>query len=163
VAFRRIGESIEDVTASAHEIADAMTEVGSVAEQSTVATEQVSASMGRRPPRRSSSPPPPPSSPARPGSSNASSAVSAPLRDDAQACRRAADERETMTEQVLAGLREPETEDERVAFWRFLVLVHAGYPRPLARQLAVRGSDLHRATALLAAGCPPPLALRILL
>ena len=41
-----------------------------------------------------------------------------------------------MTEQVLTGLRDPETEDERVAFLRFLVLVQAGYPRANARQLA---------------------------
>jgi hypothetical protein len=68
-----------------------------------------------------------------------------------------------VTGQVLCGLREAANEDERVAFWRFLVLVHAGYPRPHARQLALEGADLHRATSLLAAGCPPALAVRILL
>jgi hypothetical protein len=68
-----------------------------------------------------------------------------------------------VTDQVLSGLREAETEDERIAFWRFLVLVHAGYPRALARQLATSAADIHRATSLLAAGCPPPLAVRILL
>jgi hypothetical protein len=67
-----------------------------------------------------------------------------------------------MTERVLYRLEEAATEDERIAFWRYLVLVHAGYPRALARQLAVAGADLHRATSLLAAGCPPPLAARIL-
>ena len=68
-----------------------------------------------------------------------------------------------MTEQVLTGLRDPETEDERVAFLRFLVLVQAGYPRASARQLATSGVDLQRAASLLADGCPPPLAVRILL
>lgn len=68
-----------------------------------------------------------------------------------------------MTDPVLCGMREAETDAERVAFLRYTVLVHAGYPRPLARQLATGGVDLHRARALLAAGCPPPLAVRILL
>ncbi len=68
-----------------------------------------------------------------------------------------------MTERVLYRLEETATEAERVAFWRYLVLVHAGYPRALARRLAVDGVDIHRATSLLAAGCPPPLAARILL
>ena len=59
--------------------------------------------------------------------------------------------------------REVETEDERVVFWRYLVLVQAGYPRSLARELAFEGVDLCRAASLLAEGCPPPLAARILL
>jgi len=67
-----------------------------------------------------------------------------------------------MTEQVLQGLRAAETEEERVAFWRFLVLVHAGYPRAIARQLVLGGVDVHRATSLLADGCPAQLAVRIL-
>jgi hypothetical protein len=68
-----------------------------------------------------------------------------------------------MTEQVLQGLRTAETEEERVAFWRFMVLVHAGYPRACARRLVLGGVDVHRATSLLADGCPPQLAVRILL
>jgi hypothetical protein len=68
-----------------------------------------------------------------------------------------------MGERVLTGLRDPRTEDERVAFLRFLVLVQAGYPRALARQLAASDADLQRAARLLADGCPPPLAARILL
>ena len=68
-----------------------------------------------------------------------------------------------MTEQVLQGLRPAETEEERIAFWRFMVLVHAGYPRGLARQLVLGGADVHAATRLLADGCPPQLAVRILL
>ena len=67
-----------------------------------------------------------------------------------------------MSDYVL-GMSEPETEDERVAFWRFLVLVHAGYPRSLSRQLVNGGADVHAATKLLGDGCPPQLAVRILL
>ena len=84
-------------------------------------------------------------------------------RIGAQGAAAAADQLDTMTEQVLCGLREAETEDERVAFWRYLVLVHAGYAKAQARQVATSRVDLHRATSLLAAGCPPQLALRILL
>jgi hypothetical protein len=68
-----------------------------------------------------------------------------------------------MSEPVLQGLRAAETDEERAAFWRFMVLVHAGYSRSLARQLVLGGADLHRATSLLADGCPPQLAVRILL
>jgi hypothetical protein len=68
-----------------------------------------------------------------------------------------------VSDAIVLGVEEARTEEERVAFCRFLVLVHAGYPRSLARQVATSGADIHRATSLLAAGCPPPLAVRILL
>ena len=67
-----------------------------------------------------------------------------------------------MTEPAL-GSPEAPADDERVVFWRYLVLVQAGYPRALARQLALEDVDLKRASSLLAEGCPPPLAARILL
>ena len=55
-------------------------------------------------------------------------------------------------------------EAETVLFWRFEVLVRAGFEASDAVLLA--GStdvDLHAATGLLARGCPDEVALRILL
>ena len=66
-----------------------------------------------------------------------------------------------MTEGMLEA--RDEAADDGAAFWRYLALVQAGYPAHLARPLAREGIDVERATALLAAGCPPPLAARIVL
>ena len=53
--------------------------------------------------------------------------------------------------------------DRELELWRYDQLVHAGYPPLAASALAVRFKvDLHEATALLAAGCTVPVALRIL-
>jgi hypothetical protein len=62
-----------------------------------------------------------------------------------------------------AGLRD-DTEAERIERWRLQELQRAGYDRRAAAQLASRSYvDLHRAIDLLAKGCPPDLALEILL
>jgi hypothetical protein len=56
------------------------------------------------------------------------------------------------------------TELERVESWRLEVLRRAGYPAEFAAQIAARHDvDLHRAIDLLEAGCPPEIAVRILL
>jgi hypothetical protein len=57
-----------------------------------------------------------------------------------------------------------ETELARVVNWRRAELVRAGYDETGARKLAERLEvDLHRAIDLLRQGCPPELALQILL
>ncbi|HEY3541013.1 MAG TPA: hypothetical protein VGK79_00595 [Gaiellaceae bacterium] len=57
-----------------------------------------------------------------------------------------------------------ETELERVERWRAEELIRAGYDPGSAAQLAARHDvDIRRAAALLANGCPPDLALQILL
>jgi hypothetical protein len=57
-----------------------------------------------------------------------------------------------------------ETESERIERWRAEELERAGYEPPAAAKIAVRPDiDLHHAIDLLARGCPPDLALRILL
>ena len=60
------------------------------------------------------------------------------------------------------------TDDERettaVVEWRFSQLTKSGYTGEDAIVLALRADvDLHRATDLVGRGCPPALALRILL
>lgn len=56
------------------------------------------------------------------------------------------------------------TESERVDAWRMHVLIEAGYPVPLAEQLAAAGHvDLHRAVELLEHGCRVELAAEILI
>jgi len=56
------------------------------------------------------------------------------------------------------------SEAERIERWRVEELERAGYDAGAAAQLAVRSDvDLHLATALLANGCAPETALRILL
>jgi hypothetical protein len=56
------------------------------------------------------------------------------------------------------------TEAERIERWRAEELERAGYDADAALQLAVRPDvDLHHAVQLLANGCPPETALRILL
>jgi hypothetical protein len=57
-----------------------------------------------------------------------------------------------------------ETEAERIERWRAEELERAGYEPRLAAKIAVRHDiDLHLAVDLLGRGCPPDLALRILL
>jgi hypothetical protein len=57
-----------------------------------------------------------------------------------------------------------ETEQERVERWRSDELLRAGFDPASASELAVRlDVDLHEARALVSRGCPPELALKILL
>lgn len=57
-----------------------------------------------------------------------------------------------------------ETEDEKVERWRADALERAGYDLASAAMLAIRPDvDLHRAISLIEQGCPPELALQILL
>lgn len=57
-----------------------------------------------------------------------------------------------------------ESELERVERWRACELGRAGYAPEDAVELAVRlDVDLHEAVGLLERGCPPELALQILL
>lgn len=59
---------------------------------------------------------------------------------------------------------ELDAEAELVRSWRIEELERAGYSPGDARHLAELGHvDLHQATRLLRGGCPPDLALRILL
>jgi hypothetical protein len=55
------------------------------------------------------------------------------------------------------------TEEQRIEHWRLTVLSAAGYPPELAQQLAETGVDLRLAERLVLEGCPPDLAVRILL
>jgi hypothetical protein len=54
-------------------------------------------------------------------------------------------------------------ERDRVASWRLHILMEAGYPLPLAEQLAASEADLHRAVELVTLGCEPKTAAEILL
>ena len=57
-----------------------------------------------------------------------------------------------------------ETEAERIERWRAEELERAGYEPRAAAKIAVRHDiDLHLAVDLLARGCSPDLALKILL
>ncbi|MEP6812633.1 MAG: hypothetical protein ABI990_06575 [Actinomycetota bacterium] len=61
---------------------------------------------------------------------------------------------ETLAEQEAAEVME----------WRFSQLTRSGFPAENAIRLATRlDVDLHQAVDLVARGCPPSLALRILL
>lgn len=64
-----------------------------------------------------------------------------------------------------ADLRlQTETEIERIEHWRAEALERAGYDPSSAAMLAMRHDvDLHDAIGLLERGCPPELALQILL
>jgi hypothetical protein len=55
------------------------------------------------------------------------------------------------------------SEREKVESWRLHVLIEAGYTLSLAERLAASEVDLHRAVALLEAGCSPETAAEILL
>ncbi len=62
--------------------------------------------------------------------------------------------------ELAARSRVPATDVEA---WRLRRLVDAGFPLPLALDLAATpGVDLHALLALLDRGCPPELAARIL-
>lgn len=55
-------------------------------------------------------------------------------------------------------------EGEQLIRWRFAQLRRSGYPDDVAAEIAARRDiDLHRATSLVQAGCPPDTAVRILL
>ena len=57
-----------------------------------------------------------------------------------------------------------QTETERIERWRAEELERAGYEPRAAGRLAVRHDvDLHAAVELLERGCPPDVALKILL
>jgi hypothetical protein len=57
-----------------------------------------------------------------------------------------------------------ETEAERIERWRAEELERAGYAPRSAAKIAIRPDiDLHLAVDLLERGCPPDLALKILL
>jgi hypothetical protein len=63
-----------------------------------------------------------------------------------------------------ANVTVPEPELELVEQWRLTSLERAGYdPESAAVLAASHDVDLHRAVELLERGCPPDLALRILL
>jgi hypothetical protein len=51
---------------------------------------------------------------------------------------------------------------QQVVDWRRHVLCEAGYPDETADRVARSDCDLHRAVEMLASGCPPELAERIL-
>ena len=56
-----------------------------------------------------------------------------------------------------------QTELERIDAWRAQALERAGYPPAAAAELAARHDiDIREATALLERGCPPEVAVRIL-
>ena len=56
------------------------------------------------------------------------------------------------------------TEEEQILNWRFESLQRVGFDPELAFEIAARRAvDLHDALGLVARGCPPPTAARILL
>ena len=57
----------------------------------------------------------------------------------------------------------PPSENEKVVSWRLHVLIEAGYPAELAKQIATSDADLHRAVELVLAGCTHETAAEILL
>jgi hypothetical protein len=60
--------------------------------------------------------------------------------------------------------RDAETDRDLVFEWRLQALLRAGYSRAQARRLAaVPEVDLREAERLLAQGCPPSIAAKILL
>jgi hypothetical protein len=60
---------------------------------------------------------------------------------------------------------EPERDERaKVESWRLHVLIEAGYPLPLAEQVARSAADLHAAVTLVSErGCRPEVAAQILL
>jgi hypothetical protein len=73
-------------------------------------------------------------------------------------------ELEEMESMSATELHIVETEAERVERWRAEALEKVGYDLASALELAARSDvDLHRAIDLVESGCPPELALRILL
>lgn len=70
---------------------------------------------------------------------------------------------DTREAQGLPPLEPPVTDAEKVEAWRLHVLLRAGYPLALAERIASSSADLHEAVELLARGCKPETAARILL
>jgi hypothetical protein len=65
---------------------------------------------------------------------------------------------------TAAELQTPSTELSQVERWRADELERAGYDARAAAEIAARHDiDLHRAVDMLRRGCPPELALQILL
>jgi hypothetical protein len=65
---------------------------------------------------------------------------------------------------TAAELQTPSTELSQVERWRADELERAGYEPRAAAEIAARHDiDLHRAVDMLRRGCPPELALQILL
>ena len=58
---------------------------------------------------------------------------------------------------------EREGEQAKVESWRLHVLIEAGFPLPLAEQLAASEADLHTCSDLLRQGCTPHTAAQMLL
>lgn len=56
-----------------------------------------------------------------------------------------------------------QSERAKVEAWRLHVLLERGYPVVLAETLAASEADLHQAVELVASGCAPEVAARILL
>ena len=69
----------------------------------------------------------------------------------------------TLEEEVVEV--EPERDERaKVESWRLHVLIEAGYPLPLAEQVARSRADLHEAVDLVTRrGCRPEVAAEILL
>ncbi len=65
--------------------------------------------------------------------------------------------------QTLDPEQDERGELAKVQFWRLHVLMEAGYPLELAEEVAGSGADLHHAVELVARGCAPATAARILL
>jgi hypothetical protein len=65
---------------------------------------------------------------------------------------------------MAAAELQDRTEQDVVEAWRLEELLRAGYPRQAAEAIAVRSDvDLHRAVSLLKQGCPPEIAVAILI
>jgi hypothetical protein len=65
---------------------------------------------------------------------------------------------------MAAAELQERTEQDRVEAWRLEELLRAGYPEDAATALAPRFDvDLHRAASLLRQGCPPEIAVAILI
>jgi hypothetical protein len=64
----------------------------------------------------------------------------------------------------LTTVESERDERAKVESWRLHVLIEAGYPLPLAEQVARSGADLHAAVTLVSErGCRPEIAAQILL
>jgi hypothetical protein len=57
---------------------------------------------------------------------------------------------------------EPNSTRAEVEAWRLHVLLRAGYPMRIAERIARSDADLHQAVDMLARGCAPQTAARIL-
>lgn len=58
---------------------------------------------------------------------------------------------------------ERQSERAKVESWRLHVLIEAGFPLPLAEQLAASDADLHEAVDIVSRGCDAVTAAEILL